>query len=80
MKEQSMRGVSLKSVLVSGVVFAALMLTGCGLQVREITLLENIEVPTLETLGEDADPGWIEYLDLESRLVDNFPNQRPRTH
>ena len=62
-KERSMRGVSLKSVLMGGVVLTALLLTGCGLQVREVTLLENVEVPTLETLGQDADPGWVDYLD-----------------
>lgn len=58
-----MHGVSLKTVLVSGVMMAALMLTGCGLQVRSVTLLENVEVPTLAALGEDADPGWVEYLE-----------------
>jgi hypothetical protein len=57
-----MHGVSLKTLLVSGVMMAALMLTGCGLQVRSVTLIENFEVPSLETLGEDADPGWVEYL------------------
>jgi len=58
-----MRVISAKSVMMSVVVLAALMMSGCGLQVRSITLLEDVEVPTLETLGEDADPGWVEYLE-----------------
>lgn len=68
-----MRGVSLKSVLTIGVMFTALMLTGCGLQVREVALLENVEVPTLETLGQDADPGWVDYLDGQDyELTEEF--------
>ena len=47
----------------SVVIVSALALTGCGLQVRSVTLLENVEVPTLEALGTDADPEWIAYLE-----------------
>ncbi len=57
-----MHGLSLKTIVVSvGIVFA-LMSSGCGLWVRNITVVEDFEIPTLATLGEDADPGWIEYL------------------
>ena len=57
-----MHGISLRTVVMSVVVLSALVLTGCGLQVRNVTLLESVEVPTLEALGADADPGWVAYL------------------
>lgn len=57
----------------SVVVLSALALTGCGLQVREVTLLENVEVPTLEALGADADPGWVAYLEGQDyELAEEF--------
>ncbi len=57
-----MHGISLKALLLGVVLTATLAFTGCGLQVRSITLVEAIEVPSKETLGDDADPEWIAYL------------------
>ena len=68
-----MCGVSLKNVVLSGVVLAVLMMTGCGLQVREVTLLDNVDVPSREAIGQDADPGWIEFLDGQDyELTEEF--------
>jgi len=57
-----MYGISLRTALLCVVLTAALSFTGCGLQVRSITLVKGIEVPTQATIKDESDPGWIEYL------------------
>ena len=45
------------------VVVAVLTLNGCGLVTRDATLLEGVEVPSIEVLGVNTDPEWIAYLE-----------------